>query len=87
LPWATYHSDAPKFSIDLQGKPTLAQGNGITQLAAGHCAVVYGPIPGGDDTTFLRRGNANPKKRAFAKDGTGFVVSGEQRCLDSFKLE
>jgi hypothetical protein len=35
----------------------------------------------------VKRAGGSPKRRAFARGGTGFLVTGEGRCLESFKLD
>ena len=84
--WATYHSDSPKFTVDLQGAPRIAQGQGRTQIQAGKCTITFAAIAD-DGPTWVARAGTSPKRRAFARDGLGFLVTGEGRCLDSFKLE
>jgi Zn-dependent protease len=84
--WATYHSDSPKFTVELQGTPRVMQGQGRTQIQAGRCTITFAPIVQ-DEAMWVAHAGTSPKRRAFARDGVGFLVTGEGRCLDSFKLE
>lgn len=89
--WATFHSTSPVFTVELQGTPRVEQGRGRTQITAGHCSITFAAIAEDEASWIARAGvaapNATTKKKALARDGVGFLVVGEQRCVDSFKLE
>lgn len=84
--WARYYNSDPKFSVELQGAPKHTEAHGLTQVTAGRCTITYAPIAD-DEQAWIARAGAGPRRRAFARGQTGFLVTGEQRCLDSFKLE
>jgi Zn-dependent protease len=84
--WSRYYNPDPKFSVELQGVPRHTEAHGLTQVIAGRCTVTYAAIAE-DEQTWLARAGAGPRRRAFARGSTGFLVTGDPRCLDTFKLE
>jgi Zn-dependent protease len=84
--WVTYRSANPAFTVELQGTPRVQTGQGRTQISAGHCTITFAPIIE-DEESWVKRAGGSPKRRAFARAGTGFLVTGEGRCLESFKLD